>query len=178
MLYTKTSNDLSTKMSIESRRGSFRTKFTQHDILNAQWDDLVNPYNFFALMNTTTGMFISWMQKQGLLAQSMPCQVCNQKCKLGIRTDVPDGYCWRCPKKHRTALRTNTFFEKSQFSIQDIILFVKLYLDKMTLGHISLQTGMNYSNTCVQWGVYVREIFKEYFYQVSVLYYYNIICLC
>ena len=54
---------------------------------------------------------------------------------------------------------------KSQISHQDIMIFNKSYLDKITLRQCSVFVGISYKSTAVNWGSLVRELFKEHFHE-------------
>ena len=69
--------------------------------------------------------------------------------------------------RHEKAYRTYSFFEKSNLTISDIMVFIKSYLDNLTLMQCARCTGIAYRSTAVNWASFMREYFKEFF-QVTV----------
>ena len=53
-----------------------------------------------------------------------------------------------------------SFFERAHFTIQDM-LFIKQYLDVVTLLEASRQAGISYQKSGVDWASYIRGLFKE-----------------
>ncbi|XP_045191303.2 uncharacterized protein LOC123548134 [Mercenaria mercenaria] len=84
---------------------------------------------------------------------------------LKSRTERNGGQVFRCTKNrnHVKSLRANSFFEKTKVEIQDIVVFIKSYLDKNSLYQCSKFSGVAYKSTAVNWASYIRELFKEYF---------------
>ena len=60
-----------------------------------------------------------------------------------------------------SSVRKYSFFERTHFTIQDIILFIKQYLDGVTLLEASRQAGIFYQKSGVDWASFIRELFKE-----------------
>nr|XP_011443777.2 uncharacterized protein LOC105339761 [Crassostrea gigas] len=91
--------------------------------------------------------------------------VVTDRCLPMVR--APGGSIYRCSKNrdHTRASRTYSFFEKSILLIQDIMLFIKNYLEKCSLSQCARFSGMSYGSTSVNWASFIREIFKEYFYR-------------
>jgi len=61
------------------------------------------------------------------------------------------------------ASRKFSFFENSKLTIQDIMVFVKSYLEGHTLFMTSKLSGVTYKSSAVDWGCFIRELFKEHF---------------
>lgn len=80
---------------------------------------------------------------------------------------APGGSIYRSSKNrdHTRASRTYSFFEKSNLLIQDIMLFIKNYLEKCSLSQCARFFGMSYGSTSVNWASFIREIFKDYYYR-------------
>lgn len=80
---------------------------------------------------------------------------------------APGGSIYRCSKNrdHTRASRTYSLFEKSNLLIQDIMLFIKFFLDKCSPSQCARFSGMSYDSSSVNWASFIREIFKEYFYR-------------
>lgn len=59
----------------------------------------------------------------------------------------------------------NSFFEDSTITIPDCMLYINSYLDKLTLLQCSKFVGIAYVSRAVNWGSFVREVFKEHFHR-------------
>ena len=59
-----------------------------------------------------------------------------------------------------SSVRKYSFFERAHFTIQDM-LFIKQYLDVVTLLEASRQAGISYQKSGVDWASYIRGLFKE-----------------
>ena len=107
------------------------------------------------------------MRDHGLLARTIPCHRCSGSMFLKIKADRNGGEVFRCRnnRAHQKAIRTFSFFEKIHIEIQDVIVFIKSYLDKMTLLQCSVFSGIDYGSTACNWASYMRELFKEYFHR-------------
>ena len=66
-------------------------------------------------------------------------------------------------RNHERGLRYLSYFENSNLTIPDIMVFIKSYLDKLTLGQCSVFAGMSYKSTAVNWASFLRESFKDHF---------------
>lgn len=109
--------------------------------------------------------FMNGCENRGLLSEQVFCsrQNCeNVKCKLYSRERYIDGSIWWCKNNHEISIRHGTFLEKSKFCIQDIFIFIIGYLEGTSLYKLSVRTGMSYSNTCVDWAHFLREIFMKW----------------
>jgi hypothetical protein len=86
--------------------------------------------------------------------------------KLKTQSRGHGGVVFRCTKdrNHTKSSRTYSFFEKSNVLIQDVMLFIKSYLERNSLLQCARFSGLTYKTTAVNWASYVREIFKEFFY--------------
>jgi hypothetical protein len=149
--------------------GNYRKRILNADEI--QICDLQNPWNFFILMNQDDSALNKWLMDNNLLLKSMPCSkgddACSGTMRPSQRAGRPSGATLRCNKNrnHEVAIRTNSFFENSKLCIQDIFMFVKSYLDGLSLRHVSLSAGVHYKTTAVDWASFIREIFKEYFHR-------------
>ena len=59
----------------------------------------------------------------------------------------------------------NSFFEKTRLEIQDVVVFIKSYLEKNSLLQCANFSWVSYDSTAVDWASYMREMFKEYFHR-------------
>ncbi len=102
-------------------------------------------------------------QNNGLLVESWKCDVCGVDCNLCQSNNSLDGVGWRCPsRKHEYRIRTFSFFEKSHFSFQDILQFIKCFLDNNTLFTLSKFSGLDYKKTSVVWANFIRDLYKQW----------------
>ncbi|XP_062594545.1 uncharacterized protein LOC134255960 [Saccostrea cucullata] len=158
--------------------GNFRA--SQSNILDFTFSDLENPWNFFRLFMREEAQVNEWCRKNGLLVTQLPCtskkkngsrssegEKCNGNMVLRESAARTGGEILRCTKNrnHQKAMRVNSFFEGSTLTIPDCMLFIKSYLDKLTLLQCSRFVGIAYGTTAVNWGSFVREVFKEHFYR-------------
>ncbi len=150
---------------VRRKGGSFRTR--ERNIANINTANMHNPWNFFHLFMQDDDVVQSWMREQNLLATHIRCSICNDGtvCSLRKRSKATDGVSFRCPvnPSHEYSMRKFTWFEKSQLRIQDIMLFNQKYLEGCTLKQCSLDSGIAYKSTAVDWASFVRELFKENF---------------
>jgi hypothetical protein len=56
------------------------------------------------------------------------------------------------------------FFDRSNLMLQDIMVFLKSYIEKYNLAQCAKFAAMAYGSTAVNWGSFTRELFKEHFY--------------
>ena len=106
---------------------------------------------------------MEWLQKVGLLADSVECDRCKVDCRLSVRDRSIDGYVWRCPARHEISIRRNSFFAKSHLHIPDIINFVITYAEGQSLWKCAQVSGVGYASTAVDWGSFCRDLFVEYY---------------
>ena len=106
-----------------------------------------------------------WCRKNGLLALSLPCETCDGPATLRKRAGYVANESFRCNKNscHERITREYSFFEPAKLSVNDIMLFVKCYLDGNSLRQCATFAGISYGSTSVEWAVYIRDILKDYF---------------
>ncbi|XP_060587568.1 uncharacterized protein LOC132743075 [Ruditapes philippinarum] len=164
--------ELQEKVSFRIGGGFRRRKIDVDDITVS---DFYNPWNFYHLFMQEDSFVVKWCIRNGLLPNEIPCisKVSNQEssskchgimkfCKMSGRST---GFTLRCNRNrnHECASRKYSFFEKSKLTIQDIMVFIKTYLEANTLYQCSRQSGIHYQSTGVDWGSFIRELFKEHF---------------
>lgn len=72
--------------------------------------------------------FVQWLQDKKLVASNYQCPICKRQMVLTEESTQRDGFTWKCSPadgiKHTTkrALRSGTWFEHSNFSLQDVLL--------------------------------------------------------
>jgi len=148
----------------KKEKGNFRNKMSDPTL--SEFSDFENPWNFMGLMQSRDSIVHKWMRDRGLLLTQYICpdEKCHKICKITPRPKKADGETLRCGS-HEYAMRKNSFFEKSHFAFQDLLHFIKCYLEGDLLSTIAKKTGMCYNTTAVEWAKYMRRIFKEYIYE-------------
>lgn len=137
---------------IERIGGGYRNRKQDTDDIGIE--DFYNPWNFFALFMKGDSFVVQWCVRNGLMNGSLPCAVkmrntegilrpCPGIMNLSERTGKATGYTLRCNtnRNHEVASRKFSFFERSKLTIQDIMVFVKSYLDGNTLYKCSQLSG-------------------------------------
>ena len=166
---------------IESRRsgGSYRERLVCTE--DIEICDLENPWNFFYLFLSSDSTINSWCRANRLLASTIKCrskvktgqnddgtaiyEECGGDMFVKERAGKPGSSTFRCinNRNHEKGIRAYSFFEKAHITIPDIMLFIKSYLDKLTLRQCSIFSGISYRSTAVNWGCFMRELFKDHF---------------
>jgi len=150
-----------------NEKGHYNTKLKDPTL--ADFADFSNPWNFYALMQSSDSVVHAWMRHRGLLLTTYMCprDNCHRKCTVYRRKTKKDGFTLRCEGTNCSefGIRKNSIFEKSHFSFQDLMHFLKCFLEDQLLISMSKQTGMDYKSTSVQWAKTVRDIFKQYIYE-------------
>ena len=155
----------------ETRRsgGNYRERITDPSKINVQ--DFENPWNFYYLFGCDEGVVNDWLQRNGLLPVTLTCETvvnggkCGGFMTLKPSANLEGGKLFRCRnnRDHRKTLKAYSFFEGSNLKIQDIMVFMKSYLDKCTLLQCSKFSGIAYGSTGVDWGSFMRELFLEHY---------------
>jgi len=60
------------------------------------------------------------------------------------------------------SIRKYSFFEKTKYTIQDMLTFIREFLLGSSLKKCSLNSGITYGHTAVDYASFIREIFKQY----------------
>jgi len=148
-------------------KGNFPNRM--EDPTLAEFSDFSNPWNFYALMQSSDSVVHSWMRERGLLLTTYTCtkENCQRKMKVCPRPNKKDGFTLRCEAKNCSefGIRKNSLFEGSHFTFQDLMYFLKCFLEGQLLISMSKQTGMAYKSTSVEWAKTVRELFKQYIFE-------------
>lgn len=126
--------------------GNFRS--SQTNLQELTFADLENPWNFFRLFMSNETDVNDWCRRNGLLVSRLPCTSKKQNGRRSSEGEKCDGIMvlkesacrtggeiLRCKKNrnHQKAMRVNSFFEDSTLTIPDCMLFIKCYLDKLSL---------------------------------------------
>ncbi|XP_041485936.1 uncharacterized protein LOC121432146 [Lytechinus variegatus] len=143
--------------------GNFRKRVSAQECTVA---DFYNPWSFHSLFLSEPEFVLEWMKNQRLLAASMICEECGSECKWTSRKDKHHGFTWRCRRKgHREkeyGITRYSFFDRSHFVLQDLLEFLRTFLLGGSLKGCSVQAGMDYKKTSVDWANYTRDLFKKF----------------
>ena len=124
---------------------------------NLTYDELHANY----LSNNET--LIEWLKKYGLLAKEVLCHNCKEKMKCVLCKDRLDGLKFECrgkgTKRHRMerSIRQNTWFEKSNMTLHEILKLTYWWSIGLTQEQIMLQLQIS-SSTVVDWCMFCREV--------------------
>ena len=144
-------------MAEKERRCAGNFRASQTNLQDITFSDLENPWNFFRLFMSDENEVNEWCRKNGLLVREFPCtsrKQNNRRSYDGVQCDGTmvlkessaraGGQILRCTKNrnHQKAMRVNSFFKGSTLSIPDCMLFIKCYLDKLTLLQCSKFVGI------------------------------------
>ena len=145
--------------------GNFRDK--KLNVKEISFSDWQNPWNFYGLFSKSDDVVLEWLRDNGLLARTVPCHKCDGSMFLKSKADRSGGQIFRCRtnRMHQKSMRRFSLFEMMNIEIQDALVFIKSYLDKMTLRQCALFSGTAYGTTAVNWASYIRELFKEHFHR-------------
>ena len=157
--------------SSRSTLGFFRVR--SQDPSEVTFASFENPWDFYSLFFEKDSIWIQWLMKEGLLAndQQIKCQsiideeqqmICGRPCNLQKRSKKIDGFVWRCQDNHETSIRHGSFFASSKHAIPDVMVFLKNFLDSMSLRKCASFSNIAYKSTAVYWGQYVRDLFVQY----------------
>jgi hypothetical protein len=82
---------------------------------------------------------------------------------------APGGTNFRCTKNrnHRRSSKALSFFDKTNLTMQDAMLFIKCYLERNSLAQCARFAGVRYTTTAVHSASFIRELFKEHFFRVT-----------
>jgi hypothetical protein len=131
------------------------------DIGNMTFGDVKNPFNRYGLLMSARPVFVTWLQKNDLLTQSVMCDRCGHDCKLTVRSKAIDGYTWRCPIRHETSIRHQSIFAGSHMHMEDAFNFILTYAEGATLSHSAYISSMDYGTTAVDWAKVVRNLVRS-----------------
>ena len=100
---------------------------------------------------------ITWLQRKGLLAQTKHCPSCNSPMQLQQRSDMTDGYRWRCCCKTSVSLRSGTFFEKSRLQLRQWIVLMYWWAREYPVKDAADEANVD-EKTAIQAYQYCRDI--------------------
>ena len=113
-----------------SQKGLFKQRLQEPQ----SFCDWKNPWTFYGYLAQDNSIVIPWLVYQGLLAESISCKAkgCTGTCNRKVRNGAIDGFTMRCNinRNHEYSIRSCSFFEQLKFPLQDLLLFMKTYLDE------------------------------------------------
>ena len=77
-----------------------------------------------------TPAILSFLQTKRVLARDKQCPSCGATMDVQVRSDVSDGYRWRCPVldcRKSVTLRKGSFFEKSKIDLEKWLLLMHFW---------------------------------------------------
>ena len=96
---------------------------------------------FFHILSQDATIVHQWCRQNGLLSTGFPCSVdgCSGDMVLRSLSRGHGGVVFRCSsnRNHTRSSRVHSIFEKSNLLIQDIMLFIKSYLERNSLAQCS-----------------------------------------
>ena len=144
-------------------RSPWFTRFASDEVGQITFPDLSNPYNRYMLLTSDQRVFINWLQDKGLLTKNPYCQQCSAPCTLTKRSKNIDKFTWQCQSRHETSVRVLSIFDHSHVYLQDILNFIISYAEGSSLSNCSVNSGMAYKNTSVEWAKTVRELYGRFY---------------
>ena len=143
--------------------GNFKNRKVERSCIN--FADFSNPWNFFSIFLNDEDVVHQWCRDHGLLAHSLPCKSCDGQATLRSRKGFVANEAFRCNKNfsHQRQTREFSFFEAAKIPTNDIMLFIKSYLDGCTLRQCATFAGISYGSSAVDWAGHIRELFKDDF---------------
>ncbi|XP_028394432.1 uncharacterized protein LOC114527774 [Dendronephthya gigantea] len=115
-----------------------------------------------------------WLKDRQLIAAEQLCPQCDSVMTWTETTDRKDGYKWLCRKttngkRHRVevSIRKGSWFEKSNFTVEEIIKFTYWWTVDLTQSQIVQQLGFA-SNSGVDWDMFCREVCEVVMLQESL----------
>ena len=95
-----------------------------------------------------TPAIITFLQGKNVLARQKQCS-CGTMMEIQARSDISDGYRWRCPDCRKgVSVRKGSFFEKSKITLQKWLLLMHWWArqypvkDAATKTEVSLHTAI------------------------------------
>jgi len=117
----------------------------------------------YTLLMSPPHVFIDWLRMRGLLASDVACHACGASTQLSKRKRTLDRATWRCPERHETSIRVNSFFAGSHMHLQDICNFVIEYAAGSSLATCARISAMSYGSSSVEWSKAIRQVYVEYY---------------
>ena len=149
----------------KKKPGNFNNRKVESNSIT--FSDFSNPWNFFSVFLNEQDVVHQWCRDHGLLPLSLPCKSpgCDGVAMLRARKGYVANEVFRCNKNvsHQRQTREFSFFEASKIPTNDILLFVKSYLDGCSLNQCASFAGISYGSTSVDWASHIRELFKDDF---------------
>lgn len=100
---------------------------------------------------------LDFLMGKNVLAKEKKC-VCGTEMEISPRSDVSDGYRWRCPDcKKCVSVRKGSFFEKSKISLRQWILLLHWWARQYPVTDAGPDVGVT-EPTAIQVYSYFRDV--------------------
>lgn len=166
-------------MTDKERRCAGNFRASQTNLQELTFADLENPWNFFRLFMSTETEVNDWCRRNGLLVSQLPCSSKKQNGRRSSEGEKCDGIMVLKESACRTGRDTTLQEEPEPSKGHEGELFLwGLYTDHSRLHALHqmlpgqavsssvLQiVGIAYGLTAVNWGSFVRKVFKEHFHR-------------
>ena len=107
---------------------------------------------------------IQWCARHRLIANSKSCPNCSSPMSFKPRTDINDGYTWRCTEarcRKRVSLREGSFFAKSHLPMWKIVRFFYLWTTDARIEIITHELDIS-KKTVIDWSNFMRDVCQSY----------------
>ena len=105
---------------------------------------------------------MNWLQTKSLLKSNMRCpeRNCRAEMKLTMKTNIQDGYEWRCPRRRcakRRSLRTGSIFANSNLLLREITMIIYFWSNRVRASIVSEMLDCS-KPTVTNWYNKLREM--------------------
>jgi len=113
----------------------------------------------------TAEQCLQWATKRRLLHNSVDCPQCRRPASLVARTEMSDGYCWRCATatcNFTKAVRADSFFQNSHLHMKQIVLMMYCWACDMPQTAIAHEADVPEGSTVIDWCSFFRDEAENY----------------
>ena len=105
-----------------------------------------------------TAAIITFLQRKNVLADRMNCAQCGIGMEMKERSDISDGYRWRCPDCNKTAsIRKGSFFEQSKLTLQKWLLLMHWWARQYPVTDAAVEVEVT-EKTAIQVYQWLRDV--------------------
>ena len=94
-------------------------------------------------------MRMVWLQQRGLIASQKTCKKCDSDMRFGAKSDVTDGFVWRCKRKGCktiVSVRDGSFFKKSKLPMSKLLHCIYLWALETSIVSATAQLAVDFYN--------------------------------
>ena len=105
-------------------------------------------------------MRMVWLQQRGLIASQKTCRKCDSDMRFGGKSNVTDGFVWRCKRKGcktTVSARDGSFFEKSKLPMSKLLHCIYLWALETSIVSATAQLAVS-ATTLVDFYNFLREV--------------------